>query len=356
MKKRNIGNLRVSEIGIACMSENEHTIKSIRKAYDAGCTFFDASQPDTGQLDSFEDNEKLLGEAVKDFRRNVVLAAGFCLEAKSSDVTELETLIKEGLDASLKRMQTDYIDLFYIHGIKDGMPIETVAAVMAKLIKSGLIGGWGLSLVDINILKEAHGAAQVTAVKIPHNTIEEDSSQELLSYCRENNIGVVPISFVCEDIHSIDIIKDFSARKDAAPSQIALAWLLHRHPKTVPLTGGKTTEKILENLGASHLEFEEYELEEFQSALNDNLFEDIVDGDARNENILDIKTKNLLTLTLLITQGISGSILKSHLITAKNNGLSENETEAALRHVASEQETYDLSDAFELVKEIYQGN
>ena len=312
MKVRKIGNLEVSEIGMGCMGlshgygkipERDYSIEAIRKAYDFGCTFFDTAEAYGGQTMYFGHNEEILGEAVQDFRKDVVLATKFHpMLGSMKDVKGLEAVIRGHLEASLKRLGTDYVDLYYLHRTEEGVPTEEVAVVMGKLIKEGLIRSWGLSQVGVDTLAAAHSITPVTAVQNLYNMLERDCEKDIFPYCLENNIGVVPFSPIASGLLSgkitvdtefekvddvrnwvpqlaskenivgnqpiVDMLKGFAEKKNATPAQISLSWMLHKYPNVVPIPGSKNQERILENLGAWYVRLTQDEFTALETALD----------------------------------------------------------------------------------------
>ena len=312
MKKRMIGNLEVSEIGMGCMGfshgygkvpERDYAIEAIRKAHDFGCTFFDTAEAYGGQTLYFGHNEEILGEAVHGFRRDVVLATKFHpMLGSMKDSKGLETVIREHLAASLKRLRTDYVDLYYLHRTEEGVSTEEVAAVMGKLIDEGLIRGWGLSQVGVDTLSSAHAVTPVTAVQNLYNMLERDCEKDIFPWCLKNNVGVVPFSPIASGLLSgkitvntefekvddvrnwvpqlsskeniagnqpiVELLRGFAERKQATPAQISLAWMLHKYPNVVPIPGSKNQERILENLGGCDVILTEDEFCELETSLS----------------------------------------------------------------------------------------
>lgn len=311
MEKRFIGQLEVSPIGMGCMGfshgygqipNRTYSIEAIRKAYEFGCTFFDTAETYGRELYWEGHNEDILGEAVEPFRNEIVLATK--LHIHDEEVTEdmnLYDLIKGHLLKSLKRLRTDYVDLYYLHRITELVPVEDVASVMGKLIDEGLIKGWGLSQVDVDTLDKAHKITPVTAVQNLYNILERDCEDKIFPYCLENNIGVVPFSPIAsgflsgkittqtefektDDVRNfvpqlskeniagnqpiLDILNKFADVKKARPAQISLAWMLKKYPNVVPIPGSKNQERIIENLGAWNVELTDEEFNELQRALN----------------------------------------------------------------------------------------
>lgn len=311
MEKRFIGQLEVSPIGMGCMGfshgygqipNRTYSIEAIRKAYEFGCTFFDTAETYGRELYWEEHNEEILGEAVEPFRNEIVLATK--LHIHDEEVTEdmnLYDLIKGHLLKSLKRLRTEYVDLYYLHRITELVPVEDVASVMGKLIDEGLIKGWGLSQVDVDTLDKAHKITPVTAVQNLYNILERDCEDKIFPYCLENNIGVVPFSPIAsgflsgkittqtefektDDVRNfvpqlskeniagnqpiLDILNKFAKIKNATLAQISLAWMLKKYPNVVPIPGSKNQERIIENLGAWNVELTDEEFNELQRALD----------------------------------------------------------------------------------------
>lgn len=311
MEKRFIGQLEVSPIGMGCMGfshgyghipSRTYSIEAIRKAYEFGCTFFDTAETYGRELYWEGHNEEILGEAVEPFRNEIVLATK--LHIHDEEVTEdmnLYDLIKGHLLKSLKRLRTEYVDLYYLHRITELVPVEDVASVMGKLIDEGLIKGWGLSQVDVDTLDKAHKITPVTAVQNLYNILERDCEDKIFPYCLENNIGVVPFSPIAsgflsgkittqtefektDDVRNfvpqlskeniagnqpiLDILNKFADAKKATPAQISLAWMLKKYPNVVPIPGSKNQERIIENLSAWNVELTDEEFNELQSALD----------------------------------------------------------------------------------------
>lgn len=311
MEKRWLGNIEVSEIGMGCMGfshgygklpEESYALEAIRQAYDFGCTFYDTAEVYGMQTRWFGHNEELLGKAVKDFRNHVVLATK--LTIMPEDVARKEPLyeiVREHLAASLKRLGTENVDLYYLHRINEAVPVEAVADVMGRLIDEGLIRGWGLSQVGTETLDKAHKVTKVSAVQNIYSMVERDLEQDIFPYCLEQGIGVVPFSPIASGFLSgkvtvdtefekvddvriwvpqlskeniaanqpiLDVISGFAQKKNATNAQISLAWMLHKYPNCVPIPGSKNKERILENLGASRVQLSDGEFKALENALN----------------------------------------------------------------------------------------
>lgn len=310
MKKRKIGQLVVSQIGMGCMGfshgygkvpSEEYAIEAIRGAYECGCTFFDTAETYGAEMFEAGHNERLVGKAVEPFRKDVVLATKLHLDTQDVQENGLNQVIRRHLKQSMKKLRTDYIDLYYLHRVNPDIPVEDVAVVMGELIKEKLIKGWGLSQVTVAILKKAHEVTPVTAVQNLYSMLERDCELEIFPYCIENNIGVVPFSpiasgflsgkvtaetkFEGDDVRKfvpqlskenivanqsiLDVLYKFSKQKNATNAQISLAWMLHKYPNVVPIPGSKNKDRIIENLGASEVELTQEEFIELEKALQE---------------------------------------------------------------------------------------
>ena len=311
MKKRKLGNIEVSEIGMGCMGfshgygqipDEEYSINAIQKAYEAGCTFFDTAEGYGAMLYGAGHNEKLLGKAVKPFRDRIVLATKFHFMGDTPQgKEEIYSYIRSHLEQSLKNLQTDMVELYYLHRVNRAVPVETVAECMGRLIDEGLIRGWGLSQVETDTIAKAHEITPVSAVQNLYNMLERDCEKNVIPYCLEHNIGVVPFSPVAsgflsgkvgsgtdfshvDDVRKfvpqltadnqdankpfLDLIERFANDKNAANAQIALAWMLRKYPNIVPIPGSKNLERILENLDACDISFSDEEFAELDGALS----------------------------------------------------------------------------------------
>ena len=311
MKNRFLGSIEVSSIGVGCMGFShgygqipgeEYSIAAIRKAYDFGCTFFDTAEGYGAQLYTPGHNERILGKAVRSFRDKVVLATKFHFMGNPpSDGSGIEQYMRDHLAQSMKNLQTDYVDLYYLHRVNRDVPVEAVAEVMGKLIREGLIRGWGMSQVGADTLAKAHAVTPVSAVQNLYNMLERDCEKEVFPFCLKNSIGVVPFSPVAsgflsgkittqtdfshaDDVRKfvpqlrkenmeanqpvLDLLGQYASNKGATNAQIALAWMLHKYPNVVPIPGSKNQERILENLGAWNVELTDNEFTVLESALD----------------------------------------------------------------------------------------
>ena len=311
MEMRKLGEIEVSPIGMGCMGlshgygeipSHEYSVEAIRKAYEFGCTFFDTAEGYGPNMlpESRGHNEKIVGEAVLDFRQKVVLATKLHIDAEQAREKGLENVMREHLIDSMWRMQTDYVDLYYLHRINPAIPVEEVAGVMGKLISDGLIRGWGLSQVDVDTIERAHAVTPLSAVQNIYSMVERGVEDAVIPYCMEHNIGVVPFSPIAsgflsgkvtaatdfshsDDVRKfvpqlrkenleanqpiLDLLGQYAERKNATKAQISLSWMLHKYPNVVPIPGSKNQERILENLGAWNVALTDEEFTALEAAL-----------------------------------------------------------------------------------------
>lgn len=310
MKKRLLGTLTVSEVGMGCMGfshgygvppEECYAVEAIRKAFDFGCTFFDTAEAYGREQFYPGHNEELVGKAIHPFRKDVTLATKFHLGPKEKRAGKsTEQVVREHLGQSMKRLQTDYVDLYYLHRLSEDVPVEEVAKVMRKLIQEGLIRGWGLSQVSTETLDRAHKVTPVSAVQNLYNMVERDCEQDIFPYCLGHNIGVVPFSpiasgllsgkvtaqtkFEGDDVRKfvpqlskenleanqpiVDLLGMFAQTKSCTPAQVALAWMLHKYPNAVPIPGSKNQKRILENLGGANVLLTPREFSQLEACLD----------------------------------------------------------------------------------------
>ncbi len=281
MKTRFIGKLEVSPIGMGCMGfshgygqvpEEGYSIEAIRKAYDFGCTFFDTAETYGREQFWPGHNEQLVGKALEPFRKHVVLATKLHLPPEDIENGDVYAAVKRHLEASMKNLRTDYVDLYYLHRVNEAVPVEEIAGAMGRLIGEGLVRGWGMSQVHVLTLDKAHSVTPVTAVQNLYNMLERDCEEDIFPYCLENNIGVAPFSPIASGFLSgkittdakfeekddvrrfvpqlqkeniaanqpiLDVLAGYSAKKHATSAQISLAWMLHKYPNCVPIPGSK---------------------------------------------------------------------------------------------------------------------
>lgn len=306
MQKRKLGksNLEVSALGLGCMGmsfglgqaiDTKDGIALIRAAVEKGITFFD-----TAEVYGPFTNEKLVGEALEPMRENVVIATkfGFNIDPNKnpldSALNSRPEHIKEVCDASLKRLKTDYIDLFYQHRVDPNVPIEDVAGAVKDLIDAGKVRHFGLSEAGVEVIRRAHKVQPVTALQSEYSLWWREPEEEILPVLEELGIGFVPFSplgkgfltgkidentqFAENDFRNtvprfteenrkanqglIELIEKFAAAKNATPAQIALAWVLAQREWIVPIPGTTKLHRLEENLGAVNVELTEDDLRE----------------------------------------------------------------------------------------------
>lgn len=294
MKTRKLGNnkLEVSAIGLGCMGmsfgysplpDRNEMISLIRDAYEMGEIFFD-----TAEAYGPYTNEELVGEAVASFRDQVVIATKFgfnIVDGKQSGTDSRPEHIRKVAEESLKRLKTDYIDLFYQHRVDPNIPIEDVAGTVKDLIQEGKVKHFGLSEAGVKTIRRAHAIQPVTTVQNEYSLWWRRPEEELIPALEELGIGLVPFSplgrgyltgnmntgttFSKDDFRSslprftpealaanqaiVDLLKKIADEKDATPSQIALAWLLAQKPWISPIPGTTKLHRLKENLGASDI-------------------------------------------------------------------------------------------------------
>ena len=310
MKKRKLGktNLEVSAIGLGCMGmtfaygpsgNKQEMIALIRSAVERGVTFFD-----TAEVYGPYTNEELVGEALAPLRKQVVIATKFGfkpaskVESRWSDLDSRPERIKQVAEASLKRLRTDVIDLFYQHRVDPKVPIEDVAGAVKELIGEGKVKHFGLSEPGVQTIRRAHAVQPVTAVQSEYSLWFRDPEKELLPVLEELSIGFVPYSplgrgfltgkmdenttFDSSDFRNmlprftpearkanqalVDLLAEIAKRKKATPAQIALAWLLAQRPWIVPIPGTTKLNRLEENIGAAEIEFASDDLRDIESA------------------------------------------------------------------------------------------
>jgi len=311
MKKRKLGNsdLEVSALGFGCMGmssgygpagEKQAMIAVIKAAVENGVTLFD-----TAEIYGPFANELLVGEALAPFRAQVKIATkfGFRIGPKGERLDGLDSRpahIKEVVDASLKRLKTDVIDLLYQHRVDPDVPIEEVAGAVKDLIQAGKVKYFGLSEAGAKTIRRAHAVQAVTALQSEYSLFWREPETEIMPLLEELGIGFVPFSplgkgfltgkidentkFDATDFRNVvprftpearkanqamvDLLNAIATRVKATPAQIALAWLLAQKPWIVPIPGTTKLPRLLENLGATTIELAPDDLNEINTASN----------------------------------------------------------------------------------------
>lgn len=310
MKKRMLGQsgLEVSAIGLGCMgmshgygvpADEKEMISLLHSAVKKGVTFFDTAEV---YVYGSYSNEGLVGKALKPYRDKIVLATkcGIKMVDGKQVVDGRPEVIRRSIDGSLKRLQTDYVDLYYLHRVDPKVPIEEVAETMKDLMKQGKIRHWGLSEAGVQTIRRAHAVCPLTAVQSEYSMWWREPEKELLPALEELGIGFVPFSplgkgfltgrfnknttFGEGDLRSkyprfspeameanqtvVDFVKDFAKEKKATPAQIALAWILSRKPWIVPIPGTRKLGRLEENLGGADIELTSEDLVRIDETLN----------------------------------------------------------------------------------------
>jgi aryl-alcohol dehydrogenase-like predicted oxidoreductase len=307
MKKRKLGNsnLEVSSVGLGCMgmsvsygppADKQKMISLIRTAVERGITLFDTAEgygPFT--------NEELLGEALAPVRDQVVIATkfGFKFEGdKQSGTDSRPAHIKQVAEASLKRLKTDHVDLFYQHRVDPDVAIEDVAGAVKELIEEGKVLHFGLSEAGVQTIRRAHAVQPVTALQSEYSLWWREPEAEVLPTLEELGIGFVPFSplgrgfltgkidenttFDSSDFRNsvprftpearkanqalVDLLSRVADRKETTPAQIALAWPLAQKPWIVPIPGTTKLQRLEENIGAADVELTADDLREIDDA------------------------------------------------------------------------------------------
>ncbi|MCG2616337.1 aldo/keto reductase [Terrimonas sp. NA20] len=304
MKSRTLGNsgLKVSAIGFGCMGlsfpdapSRGQSIQLIRDAFEQGVTFFDTAQ-------AYGNNEELVGEALAPFRNEVVIATKFGFREGNIQLgldSRPET-IRATADASLRKLRTDHIDLFYQHRVDPAVPIEEVAGAVQELIAQGKVKHFGLSEADAQTIRRAHAVLPVTALQSEYSLFFREPETDIIPTLGELGIGFVSFSplgkgyltgtinadteFNKSDARNmlprfskenraanqvlVDLVVEIAGRKKATPAQIALAWLLAQKPFIVPIPGTSRLHRLQENTGSVNVLLSADELEEMAAALS----------------------------------------------------------------------------------------
>jgi len=307
MQKRKLGksNLEVSAIGLGCMGlsfglgqavDKQTGISLIRAAVERGVTLFD-----TAEIYGPYTNEELVGEALEPFRDEVVIATKFgfrILDGRQQGLDSRPERIKQVAEASLKRLRTDHIDLFYQHRVDDQVPIEDVAGAVNELIQEGKVKHFGLSEAGANTIRRAHKVQPVTALQSEYSMWWREPEQEIIPTLEELGIGFVPFSplgkgFLTGAInkdtqfdktdfrnivprfspenraanqHLVNLVSKFAKQKNATSAQIALAWILAQRRWIVPIPGTTKIHRLEENLRGESVELTADDLRQINEA------------------------------------------------------------------------------------------
>lgn len=321
-----LSGLRVSAIGLGCMgmshaygapADRRDMTELLSDAVDLGYTFFDTAES-YGTAASPHDNEELLGEALKPFRDRIVLATKFGISFENPNTSGTHAVItdsrpeviRRSVEGSLRRLQTDHIDLYYQHRTDPEVEPETVASVMADLIKEGKILHWGISEASEEYLRRAHRVCPVTAVQNRYSMMAR-WNESLFPVLEELGVGFVAFSPLANGLLSLyytandsfDAADDYRAsmpqfrkesfgrnrelfalidglaeREHATPAQIALAWMLCKKPWIVPIPGTRKLSRLKENIGAADIRLSAEEIKDMDSALDTMRMSDVFGG------------------------------------------------------------------------------
>lgn len=308
MKTRKLGNsgFEVSELGLGCMgmsfgygvvADKNEMIAMIRKAVESGVTFFD-----TAEVYGPFTNEELVGEALAPFRNKVQIATkfGFDLGGIAGGLNSRPEHIRKVVEASLKRLRVETIDLLYQHRVDPNVPIEDVAGTVKDLITEGKVKHFGLSEAGVKTIRRAHAVLPVTALQSEYSLFWREPEAEIMPVLEELGIGFVPFSplgkgfltgkittdttFVENDFRNtvprfnaenraanmalVDLVTKIAAEKQATPAQIALAWILAQKSWIVPIPGTTKLERFNENIGAVDVELTPADLTQIDEALS----------------------------------------------------------------------------------------
>lgn len=301
MKKRVLGkNLEVSAVGLGCMTigkdysdeSRRQAIEIIRRACELSITMFDTAELYGGG----GRNESLVGEALKPVRDKVVIATkcGVKFEGGHMIINSAPEEIRKAVEGSLKRLQTDYIDLYYTHRVDPKVPIETVAETMAELHEEGKILNWGISEPNMETLRRADSVFPVAAIESEYNMMWREPEEEILPTLSKMNIGLVPYrplarGFLTDAAEGMFLegakntrfdeknlpanmvlknkLMEIAAEKNITAAQFALAWLLAQKPFIVPIPGTSKMKSVEENVRAAEVAFTEEEMEMINETL-----------------------------------------------------------------------------------------
>lgn len=320
MKTRKLGTLEVSALGMGCMNLSfgtgpgvpvEEGIKTIRAAYERGITLFDTAEAYGPFI-----NEELVGEAIKPFRHEVTLATKFGMISEEGGLNSRPEHIRKVVEQSLKRLQTDYIDLLYQHRVDPNVPIEDVAGTVKDLIQEGKVKYFGLSEAGADTIRRAHKVQPVTAVQNQYAIWTREPEHSVIPTCEELGIGFVPwgplgtgflagkISaddtfdpktdlratfprFTKENLKAnmplVSMLNEMAESKGVSTVQIALAWLLAQKPFIVPIPGMDKVEYIEDNIKSVDLELSANDLKE----IDDMLSKVEIKGERLSQMLLD---------------------------------------------------------------------
>lgn len=301
-------------IGYGAIPAKEEAVKLIRGAYNMSCTLFN-----TAEFYGMGANEELLGEALKDIRSKVVISNKFWIqEWEGKSTKQLMQELRTRLESSLKRLDTDHIELYTQARVNKDIPVEDMAYCMGEFIKEGKILGWGQSQATADEIKRAHAVTPLTSVESEYSMMERMFEKDVIPLCEELNIGFMAFSplangFLSSKVNTdteftgmdarrvitrfdkyniianqplLDLLHQFAEEKDATPAQISLAWMLHKKDFIVPIPGSKKMHRIEENLGAANVELTGDEFSQIETELS----KIEIHGDRKDEDLAKLRT------------------------------------------------------------------
>ncbi len=301
MNRRKIGNLEVSAVGYGCMglsqgfgpeTEDGKAVRLLQKAYETGYTFFD-----TAEAYGNGKNEELVHKALHAVRNQIEIATKLVLP--EIPISNLQKEIESHLDASLKRLDTDRIDLYYLHYIPAWLDVEETAGCMGRMLQKGKIRGWGLCQCSEQELRLSHAVTPLTAIQGEFSMMARMFEKDVLPACEELGIGFVAFSPLAKGFLSgetkadaeytgfdfrrvltrfsrenvlanqplVDLLQHFAAQKEVSMAQLSLAWILHKSPSLVPIPGARSEKRIKENHAAAQVTFTEAEFNALEAEL-----------------------------------------------------------------------------------------
>ncbi|WP_165078696.1 MULTISPECIES: aldo/keto reductase [unclassified Desulfovibrio] len=309
MKTRELGTsgLTVSAIGMGCMGfshgygalpPESEALRLMALAHELGCTFYD-----TAEVYGPFVNEELTGKGVAPFRKDIVLAtkfSPFALPGQDWPYAKLSAQgIRRSLEESLKRLGTDYVDLYYLHRVPEDCDLEAIADTLGALIREGLVRGWGLSQATEAQVRRAHAVTPLAAIQSEYSMMERMFEKDVIPACAALGIGFVPFSplasgflsgkytqkteYSGDDVRRVitrfskenvaanqpllDLLDRFAREKHATPAQVSLAWILHKGDFIVPIPGMRKEERVRENLAAADITLTDAEFAALEKAL-----------------------------------------------------------------------------------------